>query len=206
MYGLTEAFRSTYLPPEELDRRPGSMGKAIPETEINVIEDGRECAPGEVGELVHRGPTVTLGYWRDPEATARVFRPLPGTGGEKSEIAVFSGDWVRKDEDGFLYFVGRRDNMIKTQGFRVSPDEIEEMVQESGLVGEVAALGVPDPVAGAAIEVHVVPRERQDFSEAALLGFCRKNMPRHMVPKAVHLHEALPKTATGKIDRKSLAS
>jgi acyl-CoA ligase (AMP-forming) (exosortase A-associated) len=206
MYGLTEAFRSTYLPPDQLDARPGSMGRAIPETEIDVIRDGVECPPGEVGELVHRGPTVTLGYWRDPAATARVFRPYPGAGGEGSEIAVFSGDQVRKDEDGYLYFVGRRDNMIKTQGFRVSPDEIEEMVLESGLVGEAAASGVPDPVAGAVIEVHVVPRDPAAFEEAALIGFCRRNMPRHMVPKVVHLHESLPRTATGKIDRKSLAS
>ncbi|HSM43117.1 MAG TPA: AMP-binding protein [Afifellaceae bacterium] len=206
MYGLTEAFRSTYLPPNQLDARPGSMGRAIPETEITVIRDGVECAPGEVGELVHRGPTVTLGYWRDPEATARVFRPYPGTEGADAEIAVFSGDQVREDEDGYLYFVGRRDNMIKTQGFRVSPDEIEEMVLESGLVAETAAVGVPDPVAGAAIEVHVVPRDRAAFEESALIGFCRKNMPRHMVPKAVHVHDTLPRTATGKIDRKSLAS
>lgn len=206
MYGLSEAFRSTYLPPDEVDRRPDSMGRAIPETLIHVIKDGRECAPGEIGELVHRGPTVALGYWRDPEATAHVFRPFPNPDGENSETAVYSGDYVRKDSDGFLYFVGRRDTMIKTQGFRVSPDEVEELILASGLVSEVAAHAVPDSVAGAAIAVHVVPKISSTFSEAALLEFCHKEMPRHMVPKSLRVHETLPRTASGKIDRKSLAS
>jgi len=205
MYGLSEAFRSAYLPPDEVDRRPDSMGKAIPETLIHVIKDGRECKPGEIGELVHRGPTVARGYWRDPEATARVFRPAPDPDGESSETAVYSGDYVRKDSDGFLYFVGRRDTMIKTQGFRVSPDEVEELILASGLVSEVAAHGQPDSVAGAAIAVHVVPKESSTFSKATLLDFCRKEMPRHMVPKSLWVHESLPRTATGKIDRKFLA-
>ena len=206
MYGLSEAFRSTYLPPEELDRRPNSIGKAIPETTISVIKHGRECKAGEIGELVHRGPTVALGYWRDPETTARIFRPVPGSGGASPEIAVFSGDHVRKDADGFLYFVGRQDTMIKTQGFRVSPDEIEELILASGLVREVAACGEPDDVAGAAIALHLVPKEPSTFSKSLLLDFCHREMPRHMIPKVIYLHESLPKTGSGKIDRKVLVS
>ena len=206
MYGLSEAFRSTYLPPQELDRRPDSIGKAIPEITISVIKDGRECKAGEIGELVHRGPTVALGYWRDPETTARVFRPFPGSVGAPSEMAVFSGDQVRKDSDGFLYFVGRRDTMIKTQGFRVSPDEIEELILASGLVREVAAVGEPDDIAGAVIALHLVPKDPASFSESSLLDFCHQEMPRHMIPKVIHLHESLPKTGSGKIDRRILAS
>jgi acyl-CoA ligase (AMP-forming) (exosortase A-associated) len=206
MYGLSEAFRSTYLPPAEIDRRPESIGKAIPETTINVIRDGRECEAGEVGELVHRGPTVALGYWRDPDAAARVFRPFSDPHSKCSEVAVYSGDYVKRDAEGFLYFVGRRDTMIKTQGFRVSPDEVEELILASGLVREAAVVGKPDEVAGAVIAAHIVPKDRATFSEASLVDFCRQEMPRHLVPKSIHLHEALPRTGTGKIDRKKLAS
>jgi amino acid adenylation domain-containing protein len=211
MYGLSEAFRSTYLPPEEIDRRTGSMGKAIPETTIYVVdEDGRECGPGEVGQLVHRGPTVALGYWRDPDATAAVFRPNPFASGEAGdpggERVVFSGDLVRKDADGFLHFAGRRDQLIKTQGYRVSPDEIEETIYASGLVAEAVACGVPDPSAGQAVVVHVVPRDMASFSKADLLEYCRREMPRYMLPKLIHVHAELGRTATGKLDRKSVAS
>ncbi len=135
MYGLTEAFRSTYLPPEEVDRRPDSIGRAIPNAEILVLrEDGTECAVDEPGELVHRGALVGMGYWNDPEKTAERYRPLPvGVGGREAglpipEIAVFSGDTVRRDADGFLHFIGRRDEMIKTSGYRVSPTEVEEVL------------------------------------------------------------------------------
>lgn len=206
MYGLSEAFRSTYLPPSELDRRPDSIGIAIPETFIHVMNDGRECGPGEIGELVHRGPTVALGYWRNPEATARVFRAFPHPDDSDSEAAVYSGDYVRKDKDGFLYFVGRRDTMIKTLGFRVSPDEVEELILASSLVREVAVHGIPDSVAGTSIAAHIVPEDSSTFSEAALLNFCRKEMPGYMVPKSVRVHESLPRTTSGKIDKQALAS
>ncbi|HET9396634.1 MAG TPA: AMP-binding protein, partial [Nitrospiraceae bacterium] len=206
MYGLSEAFRSTYLPPEEIDRRPTSIGKAIPETIISVMKDGRECEAGEIGELVHRGPTVALGYWHDPEATARIFRQFPSSNSARPEVAVYSGDYVKRDADGFLYFVGRRDSMIKTQGFRVSPEEVEEVILASGLVCEAAAVGEPDEVAGAIIAVHVVPKDSTTFSRASLIEFCRREMPRNLVPRSIHLHEALPRTASGKIDRKSLVS
>lgn len=141
MYGLTEAFRSTYLPPEELDRRPTSMGKAIPNTEIFVVrEDGTPCAPGEIGELVHRGPTVTLGYWNQPELTAKVLRPNPLSPPEQErpDTVCYSGDLVRTDDDGFLYFVGRRDNQIKSSGFRISPNEVEAALLRCGEIHEAA--------------------------------------------------------------------
>ena len=156
MYGLTEAFRSTYLAPDEVERRPTSMGKAIPNAEILIVrEDGSQCGPNEPGELVHRGALVALGYWNDPEKTAERFRPLPGQRSELviPEFAVWSGDTVKRDEQGFLYFVSRRDEMIKTSGYRVSPTEVEEIVYRSGLVAEAAAFGVTHPTLGQAIVV-----------------------------------------------------
>jgi len=205
MYGLSEAFRSTYLPPSELDRRPGSMGRAIPETEIFVLDDdGHPCAPGQVGELVHRGPTVALGYWKRPEETARTFRPNPLDPDDPQRV-VYSGDLVRRDEDGFLYFVARRDAMIKSYGNRISPEEVEEICLDSGLVAEVAVHGRPDPVAGAVIVAHVVPAPGADATEEALLAHCRRAMPSYMVPSEFRLHDNLPRTASGKIDRKQLA-
>ena len=145
MYGLTEAFRSTYLDPSEVDRRPDSIGKAIPNAEILVVRpDGSRCEPGEEGELVHRGALVALGYWNDPERTAERFRPAPGHDASVAatpEIAVWSGDTVVADEEGFLYFVGRADEMIKTSGYRVSPTEVEEAAYATGLVRDAVALG-----------------------------------------------------------------
>jgi acyl-CoA ligase (AMP-forming) (exosortase A-associated) len=210
MYGLTEAFRSTYLPPEEVDRRPTSMGKAIPNAEILVVrEDGRECAPGEPGELVHRGALVSMGYWNDPEKTAERFKPLPGQRRELvlTELAVWSGDTVKKDEEGFLYFVSRRDEMIKTSGYRVSPTEIEEVVYRSGLVAEVAAFGVDHPALGQAIVLVAQPAEGKGADSKALIDACRAQLPAFMVPAHVDwLESALPRNANGKIDRKTLAS
>ncbi|MEO6711116.1 MAG: AMP-binding protein [Planctomycetota bacterium] len=204
MYGLSEAFRSTYLPPEEIDQRPDSMGKAIPETEVLVL-DARDqvCAPGVPGELVHRGPTVALGYWNDAEATARVFRPDPQDPGATRRV-VYSGDLVKRDEHGFLYFVGRLDQLIKSYGYRVSPDEVEELLHDSKLVVEVAVRSRPDPVAGAAIVAHVVPADPAVFEPRMLLEYCRARMPAWMVPKSIEVHDELPRTATGKVDRKAL--
>ena len=166
MYGLTEAFRATYLDPAEVDRRPDSIGKAIPNAEILVLrEDGSPCAPNEPGELVQRGALVAQGYWNDPEKTAERFRPLPVSSRETGlvlpEIAVFSGDTVRQDEDGFLYFIGRRDEMIKTSGYRVSPTEVEEVIYSLQRVGECAAFGVPHPMLGQAIVLVATPPSRQ---------------------------------------------
>lgn len=205
MYGLSEAFRSTYLPPTEVDRIPESMGRAIPETDVWVLDDDdQRCSPGEVGQLVHRGPTVALGYWNDPDATARSFRPNPFDP-ESDERVVYSGDLVRADDDGFLYFMGRRDAMIKCQGVRVSPEEVEEIVYDSELVAEVAATGVPDPSSGQAIVLHVVPREDRPFDEAVLRNHCRQKMPPYMLPREVRTHASLPRTGSGKIDRKALS-
>ena len=215
MYGLTEAFRSTYLPPEEVDRRPDSIGKAIPHAEILVLrEDGTECSPDEPGELVHRGPLVGLGYWGDAEKTAERYRPLPaGVGGREAglqlpEIAVYSGDTVRRDAEGFLYFIGRRDEMMKTSGYRVSPTEVEEVLYSTRLVGECAAFGVDHPALGQAIQVVVTPSEgAEDVDVPALLAECRQRMPAYMVPHGVDVVAGpLPRNPNGKIDRKQLAT
>lgn len=206
MYGLSEAFRSTYLDPSQIDVRPDSMGKAIPETEIWVLnEAGAVCAPGETGELVHRGPTVALGYFGDEAATAKVWRPNPFAP-ESPERVIYSGDLVRRDHEGFLYFVGRRDTLIKSQGVRISPQEVEELVYASELVTEVVACGEPHPVAGMAVVVHVVPRDEAAFKEHELLAHCRKTMPAYMVPRAIHVHREFPRTASGKVDRKGVIS
>jgi len=209
MYGLTESFRSTYLPPSELDRRPDSIGKAIPNAEVLVVrDDGTPCAPGEPGELVHRGALVSLGYWNDPEKTAERFKPVPGQqqGLVLPEIAVWSGDTVRKDEEGFLYFIGRRDEMIKTSGYRVSPTEIEEVIYGTSLVGEAAALGIPHPVLGQAIIVVATARTGVELDADSLLAQCRQQLPAFMVPAHVTVREgSLPRNSNGKIDRKLLA-
>ena len=209
MYGLTESFRSTYLPPEELDRRPDSIGKAIPNAEVLVVrEDGTSCKPGEPGELVHRGALVSLGYWNDPEKTAERFKPVPGQpkGLVLPEMAVWSGDTVRMDEEGFLYFISRRDEMIKTSGYRVSPTEVEEVLYATGLVGEVAALGVPHEVLGQAIVVVATGRDGKLLDTEALLAQCRELLPNYMVPAQVVARSGnLPRNPNGKIDRKLLA-
>jgi acyl-CoA ligase (AMP-forming) (exosortase A-associated) len=210
MYGLTEAFRSTYLPPEEADRRPDSIGKAIPNAEVLVLrEDGTRCAPNEPGELVHRGALVGMGYWNDPEKTAERYKPLPHreAGLVIPEIAVFSGDTVRMDEEGFLYFVGRRDEMIKTSGYRVSPTEVEEVLYGTQLVGEVAALGVPHPVLGQAIVVVATPKPGAALAGERLLAECRDHLPAYMVPAKIEVRDGpLPRNPNGKIDRKALAA
>lgn len=211
MYGLTEAFRSTYLPPSEIDRRPESIGKAIPNAEVLVVRpDGTLCAPNEPGELVHRGPLVSLGYWNDPAKTAERFKPVPNRDPALvlEEVAVWSGDTVRMDEEGFLYFVGRRDEMIKTSGYRVSPTEIEEVVFATGLVADAAAIGVPHPTLGQAIAVVAVVAPNcattADLSER-LLEACRQALPRYMVPLHVESRAAIPRNPNGKYDRSSLA-
>lgn len=215
MYGLTEAFRSTYLPPEEVDRRPDSIGKAIPNAEILVLrDDGSECGPDEPGELVHRGPLVGQGYWNDPEKTAERYKPLrAGIGGREAglqlpEFAVFSGDTVRKDAEGFLYFIGRRDEMMKTSGYRVSPTEVEEVLYATQLVGECAAFGIEHPTLGQAIQITVTPPTgASEVDVPALLAQCRVRMPAYMVPHGVEVAVGpLPRNPNGKIDRKRLAT
>ena len=214
MYGLTEAFRSTYLSPEEIDRRPDSIGKAIPNAEVLVLrEDGTPCAPGEPGELVHRGALVGMGYWNDAEKTAERFKPLPAhTPGREAglmlpEIAVFSGDTVRQDEDGFLYFIGRRDEMMKTSGYRVSPTEVEEVLYATRLVGECVAFGVEHETLGQAIHVIATPPAGASLDTDTLLVECKKHMPAYMVPAHIDVRQgSLPRNPNGKIDRKTLAT
>ncbi len=208
MYGLTEAFRSTYLDPDEVDRRPDSIGKAIPDAEILVVRpDGSRCAPGEEGELVHRGALVALGYWNDAERTAERFRPVPGArlGGRAVELAVWSGDTVVADEEGFLYFVGRRDDMIKTSGYRVSPTEIEEVAYDTGLVGDAVAIGVEDPGLGQRIVLFAAPRTGgSDLDVEAVLAAMRRQVPLYMVPSEVIVRDTLPRSPNGKFDRNLL--
>ncbi len=207
MYGLTEAFRSTYLPPEQIDIRPDSMGKAIPNAEIMVVrEDGSPCGPHEPGELVHRGSLVSLGYWNDKEKTAERFKPAPGqlSGLPLTEIAVWSGDTVSMDEEGYLYFVGRRDDMIKTSGYRVSPSEIEEVVYASGLVKEAAAIGIEHAALGQAVLVVVSVNPNADFSPQSLIDRCKAELPNFMIPAKIEVLPDLPRNPNGKIDRKQL--
>ena len=206
MYGLTEAFRSTYLDPAEVDRRPDSIGKAIPNAEILVVRpDGTGCDAGEEGELVHRGALVAMGYWNDPERTAERFRPIPGTEGALSpELAVWSGDSVVRDEEGFLYFVGRADEMIKTSGYRVSPTEVEEVAYGTGLIRDAVALGVPDPRLGQRIVLVVSPAGGGDLDAAVVKARLKKELPLYMVPGEVVVRPELPRSPNGKFDRNLL--
>jgi acyl-CoA ligase (AMP-forming) (exosortase A-associated) len=207
MYGLTEAFRSTYLDPAEVDRRPDSIGMAIPNAEILVVRpDGSLCDPGEEGELVHRGALVAMGYWNDPERTAERFKPAPGRDAAipTEEIAVWSGDVVVRDEEGFLYFVGRRDEMIKTSGYRVSPTEIEEVAYGTGMVRDAVALGVDDPRLGQRILLAVSPVNGREFEPDRLLAALKQQLPLYMVPKDVVVRPELPRSPNGKFDRNGL--
>jgi len=199
MYGLTEVLRSTYLPPEEVDRRPNSMGRAIPGAEVLVLrEDQTPCAPGETGELVHGGPTVTLGYWQDPEATDRTYRPHPLRQVPNGTRVVFSGDLVRRDEAGLLYYVGRRDRLIKSLGYRVSPEEIGDVIHGSNEVVDVVVTGEPDPVRGEQIVAHVVLRPGGSLER--LKRYCGTELPRHMQPGRYELRDVMPRLPNGKYD------
>jgi len=207
MYGLTEAFRSTYLPPEELARRPDSIGRAIPNAEILVLRpDGRLCEAGEPGELVHRGPLVSLGYWNDPERTARRFKPVPGqpVDARVPEREVWSGDIVRRDREGFLYFIGRNDDMIKTSAFRVSPTEVEEEAYASGLVRDAVAVGVPHERLGQAIVLAVTPAQDVAPDDERLLDALGRRLPRFMLPLRIQWRDSLPRSPNGKYDRAAL--
>ncbi len=202
MYGLTEAFRSTFLDPTLVANHPTSMGRAIPFAEILVVrEDGNIAADEEEGELVHCGPLVAQGYWRDPGRTAERFRNAPDVS-RYGGTAVWSGDRVRRDADGLLHFVARRDAMIKSAGNRISPQEVEEAALATGFVSEAVALGVPDERLGQAV-VLVVRGEaaRSEALKAALA----KTLPGFMQPRAIHWRGAMPLGPNGKIDRVALA-
>ena len=211
MYGLTEAFRSTYLAPDQVNIRPDSIGKAIPNARILVMNaQGKECAPYEPGELVHCGILVSLGYWNDPDETAKRFKPCPHKSPNISsaELAVWSGDQVMKDEDDYLYFINRNDEMIKTSGYRVSPTEIEDIVHRSGLVTEAVAIGLPHAALGEAILLIVSPTASEqvdDVLKNAVLSCCRRELPNFMVPIMITVQDTLPHNTNGKIDRRLLS-
>jgi acyl-CoA synthetase (AMP-forming)/AMP-acid ligase II len=201
MYGLTEAFRSTYVRPELVDRKPTSIGQAIPGAEVLVVrKDLSRCDSGEVGELVHRGPTVALGYWDDPDATAQVYRPHPlrPPGTPDAERVVFSGDLVYRDEENDLFFVGREDVMIKTLGYRVSPDEVADALYASGQVVEALVAAEPDDVRGQRIVAYVVLKKGGRLDR--LEEFAVSEMPRYMQPSRIEVREELVRTTSGKHD------
>ena len=200
MYGLTEAFRSSWLPPDQVTVRPTSIGKAIPEVELYVLDEkGQDCPPGVPGQLVHRGGCVAKGYWNAPEASAERFRQIDRFPGE---TVVFSGDLVRRDEEGYLYFLARMDSMIKTHGFRVSPTEIEEHARRFEGLLDAVAFGIDNPEIGQDIAVAYTTTDRAPLVSDALTEHFRVAMPHHMVPRWFVHSEAFPATANqGKVDR-----
>jgi amino acid adenylation domain-containing protein len=201
MYGLTECKRCTYLPPEELDRRPGSVGIAIPNTEAFVVDDaGNRVPPGVAGELVIRGPHVMQGYWRNDAATERMLRPGPNPW----EKVLHTGDLFQTDEDGFLYFVGRKDDIIKTRGEKVAPKEVETVLHGHPGIAEAVVIGVPDPVLGHAIGALVV-RSDPSLSDKDIIRHCTRHLEDFMVPKIIEFRTELPKTDTGKVSRRLAA-
>lgn len=203
MFGLTEAFRGTYLEPEHLATHPTSIGKAIPGCQVMVLDDnGDECPPNVVGELVQRGATVSKGYWRDPKNTAKVFRTHPGFPGE---TLVFSGDSAVRDEDGYLYFVGRRDEMIKTKGFRVSPTEVEVEVVNHPEIVAACAFAIPNILVGEDIGCAYTTESGNPLSEPTLKQFLKTNLPAHMVPSYLIHFDSFPITGNaGKLDGKAI--
>ncbi|HLZ23797.1 MAG TPA: AMP-binding protein [Ktedonobacterales bacterium] len=202
MYGLTECKRVSYLPPEELDRRPGSVGIAIPNTEVYVVDDeGKRVPPETIGELVVRGAHVMRGYWEAPEETAKRYRPGPLPG----ETVLYTGDLFKMDADGFLYFIGRKDDIIKSRGEKVAPKEIEAALYQLDGVQEAAAVGVPDPMLGEAIKIFVALVPDAPLSEREIRAHCAHILEDFMQPKYVEIWTGpLPKGNTGKIDKKAL--
>lgn len=201
MYGLTECLRASYLPPEEIDRRPDSVGRGIPNQEAYVVDaEGRRAAPGVVGELVVRGSHVMQGYWNLPAETEQRLRPGPLPG----QRVLYTGDLFRTDEEGFLYFVGRKDDIIKSRGEKVSPKEVENTLCQHPDVAEAAVVGVPDPILGQAVKAVVVLREGCAATERDLLRHCAARLEDFMVPKLVEIRGQLPRTPNGKIDKRAL--
>ncbi|HQU98589.1 MAG TPA: acyl-CoA ligase (AMP-forming), exosortase A system-associated [Nitrosomonas sp.] len=209
MYGFTEAFRSTYLVPEEIDQRPNSIGKAIPNAEVLVLRpDGTACEPEEPGELVHRGATVAMGYWNDREKTAKTFKPMMTQQNDLplSEIVAWSGDTVKMDTEGFLYFIERRDALIKSSGYRISPTEIEEILYDIESINEVVAFGVPHAALGQGIVVIATTKPGVILDIDTVSQVCKNKLPAYMCPHHIEIWQSeLPKNSNGKIDRYKLA-
>jgi long-chain acyl-CoA synthetase len=201
MYGLTECKRVSYLPPEQLDRRPDSVGRGMPNEEVYLVDEcGNRVTPHVVGELVVRGAHVMKGYWELPEETAKVLRPGPFP----DEKVLYSGDLFRMDEEGYLYFVGRKDDIIKTRGEKVSPREVENILYSHPKVAEAAVIGVPDEILGSAICAFVSPKPGETISDLELRGFCAERLEDFMVPQIVQFRPTLPKSANGKIAKREL--
>jgi long-chain acyl-CoA synthetase len=201
MYGLTECKRASFLSPEELDNRPDSVGYAIPNSEVFVVDkDGRPVQPGQEGELVIRGANVMQGYWNDPQLTATTFRQ----GRYPGERILHSGDYFRTDDHGFLYFISRKDDMIKSKGERVSAKEVENVICAMPGVAEAAVIGVPDDIFGQAIKVFIVKANGPELNDRDVLKYCAANLETFMLPKYVQFVDGLPKTPNGKIDKKKL--
>lgn len=201
MYGLTECKRCTYLPPEDIDRKPESVGFAIPNTELWLVDEhDRRLGPGEIGQLVIRGPTVMKGYWEKPEATAEKLRPGPLPG----EQVLYTGDLCRLDEEGYLYFVGRMDEIIKSRGEKVAPKEVEAAIYELAGVKEAAVIGLADELLGEAVTAYVVLEEGAKLTEKDVQRHCAARLENFMVPKRVVFVASLPRTATGKINKTAL--
>jgi long-chain acyl-CoA synthetase len=202
MYGLTECKRATYLPPDELEARPTSVGIPIPGTEAWIEDaDGQVVEPGEVGELIIRGAHVMHGYWNDEELTAERLRP----GRWPWERVLATGDLFRADEDGYLYFVGRRDDLIKSGGEKVVPREVEEILHAAPGVREAAVVGVADELLGQAVHAHVAVEPDSGMDAVSLRAYCAERLEDYKVPRQVTLHDALPRTGNGKVDRTALA-
>ena len=201
MYGLTECKRVSYLPPEQIDRRPGSVGRGMPNEEVYVVdENGERVGPNVIGELVVRGANVMKGYWEDPEETAKRLRPGP----YPWEQVLYTGDLFRTDEEGYLYFVGRRDDLIKTRGTRVSPREIEDVLHSLEGVVEAAVLGIPDPILGEAVAAVIVRRPDSTLTEREVMRLCAERLDEARVPKRIEFWERLPKSENGKIAKKEI--
>ena len=206
MYGLTECKRVTYLPPEQLDVRPTSVGRGMPNEEVWLVDEAGQRLPnGSTGELVVRGSNVMLGYWDKPEATAQRLRPGPAIGGQAGAPVLHTGDLFRTDSEGYLYFVARKDDIIKSRGEKVSPKEVENALYAIEGVFEAAVIGVPDELLGQAVKAFVVCQPGVTLTEREVIRQCLARLESFMAPKHVEFVEALPKTDTGKIKKTGLA-
>ena len=203
MYGLTECKRVSYLPPEQIDIRPGSVGRGMPNEEVYIVDDeGQRVGPGVIGELVVRGSNVMKGYWELPEETGKRLRPGPLPG----ERVLYTGDLFRADEEGYLFFVARKDDIIKSRGEKVAPKEVENVLYSHPSVAEAAVIGIPDPMLGQAIKAYVTLKTGETATAREIQGHCARHLEDFMVPKTIEICEALPKTTTGKISKLALTA
>jgi acyl-CoA synthetase (AMP-forming)/AMP-acid ligase II len=202
MYGLTECKRVSYLPPDQIDSRPTSVGRGMPNEEVYVVnEDGRRVGPGVIGELVVRGSNTMKGYWEDPVETAKRLRP----GQYPWEQVLYTGDLFKTDSEGYLYFVGRKDDIVKSRDEKVSPREIEDVLYRLDGVAEAAVVGVPDPILGQAVKAYITRRPGSNITENDVLRHCAQWLEDFMVPKTVEFRDYLPRTVSGKISKREIS-